>query len=370
MTETGISPEDRRGSGSARLAAGRQLPKLLFATSLERLRASIGAAADEATELIRSAGMELLDVGGAAAPWRTVASAAASVEGIVLLGGYDVLPSLRLDVLPAMLRRRLGHPLDLDDFLVWSDEGYGDVDGNGLPELPVSRIPDGRSGDLVMKALRGTILAPRHERFGLRNVARPFADGVYAGVPGSEAMLVSEPSTSGDLEVERLAALNLYLMLHGSNGDLASFWGESTGGAMVEALNAPQIRELDGGVVFAGCCYGGLTVEERAHEIADHEVPTVVEWDRSLALTMLARGASAFVGCTGTHYSPGVPGIFGSQVLHEAFWRHVSAGSAPARALYDAKIDYITRMPYNGDLGMVAVLLKMWRQFTCLGLGW
>ncbi|MEG3151033.1 hypothetical protein U1769_14160 [Sphingomonas sp. ZT3P38] len=346
------------------------MPKLLFATSLVRLRESIGDKADEAAELIRSGGATLLDFAPDKVSPAAVAAAAAGYEGLVLVGGYNVLPALRLDVLAPAIRTAIGHGGDPDDFLVWSDEPYADVNGNGLPDLPVTRIPDGGSGDLLMTQLTGTLAKSRFRRFGLRNSARPFADLVFTGIPGPEQILASAPTTSATLPVEQLDAAHLYMVLHGSSSDLASYWGESASGT-IEALNCAQIGPIVGGVVFAASCYGALTVEERAHEIGDTEQPTIVAPAHSIALTFLAQGASSFVGCTGAHYSPAGAHIsFGSHILHKAFWNSVCAGAPPARALFDAKVAFITAMPLTMDPGLTAVALKTWRQFNCLGLGW
>jgi hypothetical protein len=354
----------------SKLAAGRPLPKLLFATSLERLKQSIGDKANEAAALIRAGGATLLDMAPDKVSPATVAAAAAGHEGVVLVGGYNVLPALRLDVLTPAIRTVIGHGGDPDDFLVWSDEAYADVNGDGLPDIPVTRIPDGGSGDLLNTQLAGTLASPRYRRFGLRNSARPFADLVFTGIPGPEQILASAPTISATLPADQLDAKHLYMVLHGSSSDLASYWGESASGA-VEALNCAQIGPIAGGVVFAASCYGALTVEERAHEIGDTEQPTIVAPAKSIALTFLTQGASSFVGCTGAHYSPAGSNIsFGSHILHKAFWTSVCAGVPPARALFDAKVAFITAMPLTMDPGLTAIALKTWRQFNCLGLGW
>jgi hypothetical protein len=66
-------------------------------------------------------------------------------KGVVLVGGYDVVPSQRVDVLDAELRGRMPADLiarDRDGFVVWSDDVYGDREPDGVPELPV---PAGQS---------------------------------------------------------------------------------------------------------------------------------------------------------------------------------------------------------------------------------
>ena len=92
----------------------------------------------------------------------------------------------------------------------------------------------------------------------------------------------------------------------------------------------------------------------------------------SIALSYLHAGASAFVGCTGTHYSPTVPPYqyFGGP-MHLAFWSRVKTGMAPARALFDAKLEYLQNMPHGQSSAVAqAIEFKTLKQFTCLGLGW
>jgi len=355
------------------LAAGRPLPRLLFVTEERRLGSRVG---DETVAKIRAlierAGQDWLDVAGAANPRQAVHDRAgqSGCEGVVLLGGYDVIPAERADALPPEIRAEFAGsvPDDPDGFIVWSDEGYADTDGDGAPELPVSRIPDGGSASLIMRALTGSLRQPGKQRFGLRNSQRPFADAVFRSIPGLEVMLASEPTERGRYALGSLDAPALYFMLHGSNEDGTTFWGERRGD-MLPAVSTSDFPDIDGATVFAGCCWGALTVNELASEAQD--VPTPKSVDQSIALTCLAQGARAFVGCTGVHYSPyGEKECFGSPMHHE-FWRQIGGGQAPAAALYLAKLSYIRGM-FHGvtSLSDKAVEYKILRQFTCLGLGW
>jgi hypothetical protein len=94
--------------------------------------------------------------------------------------------------------------------------------------------------------------------------------------------------------------------------------------------------------------------------------------DGSIALAFLNRGATAFVGCTGAHYSPlEEPYDYFGGPMHAAFWREILAGSLPSQALFRAKAEYVRGMPH-GQTSAVgrAIEFKILRQFTCLGLGW
>jgi beta-lactamase superfamily II metal-dependent hydrolase len=369
------------------IAGGRSLPELLFITSRQALAENVGQTeTDYLLEAIRQIGMPLYD----AVPPRLQESSQVmdwvrpqlrsnpEIEGVVLLGGYDVLPAQRLDALDPELRRSLPSSSDPDNFIVWSDDVYGDRDGDGLPELPVSRIPDGKSSRLLFAAMQvgdKPVGAPRN---GVRNVARPFAEDIYKGLPGAGTILVSEPTISTQTPPFDLAADRVYLMLHGSDEDGSRFWGETSYGGALEAIHVGNVPTRGGRVVFTGCCWGALTVDP----IAVHAGPGRGVAQRtpgsSIALSFLASGITAFVGCTGAHYSPTVPPYqeYGGP-LHEAFWKSYNAGVPPAQALFDAKRQYVGIMghgsgPTRGSdrLRTLAIEKKIFRQFTCLGLGW
>jgi len=341
---------------------------------------------DYLLEAIREAGMLLYDTvpprlqeASQAMDWvRPQLRSNPTIEGVVLLGGYDVLPAQRLDALDPELRRSLPSLSDSDNFIVWSDDVYGDRDGDGLPELPVSRIPDGKSSQLLFTAMQvgdRPVGAPRN---GVRNVARPFAEGIYQNLPGAGIMLVSEPTTSNQTPPIDLGADRVYLMLHGSDEDGTRFWGETSNGGALEAVNISNVADRGGRVVFTGCCWGALTVDPIAVHAGPGRAVAQRTTESSIALSFLASGVTAFVGCTGAHYSPTVPPYqeYGGP-LHEAFWESYNAGVPPAQALFDAKRQYVGIMghgsgPTRGSSGRrtLAIEKKIFRQFTCLGLGW
>ena len=223
------------------------------------------------------------------------------VEGVVLVGGHDIVPSQVLDSLPSEIRRALPGSDDPDEFIVWSDDIYGDREGDKLPEIPVSRIPDGKSADLVFAALQAGG-RPLEHRSGIRNVARPFAEQIFEGLTGGRALLVSQPTTFSnpayDLDTDRV-----YFMLHGDYVDGTRFWGEGIENN-VEAVNLSNVPTGAGRIVFAGCCWGALFTDTPASSVVLNRPFGQRTADSSIALSFLKQGARAFVGCTGAHYSP------------------------------------------------------------------
>lgn len=177
-----------------RLAANRDLPPLLFVTDPERLQRNIGGDADRAIAIVKEAGHRLVTgAGDTLAETTRRALLDGNVKGVVLLGGYDVVPSQRVDVLDPQLRASMPPDLigrDRDGFVVWSDDIYGDREPDGVPEVPVSRIPDARVGAFLLSAL--TVGATGQAgKFAIRNRERPFAQAVYASIPGNGVMQVS-----------------------------------------------------------------------------------------------------------------------------------------------------------------------------------
>ena len=384
----GAAPPDQGeppASGAAdvlpplRIAGGRQLPKLLFVTSKKALERSIGQRESaHVLQALRSQNILVFDQipeasngAQAAALVREQLRRNPGVKGVVLLGGHDVVPSQSVDCLPTALRNRVAGNGDADNFIVWSDDIYGDSDGDLLPELPVSRIPDGNRAELVFAAVQAAGSALGQPKIGVRNVARPFADRVFGGLPGSVRMLVSQPVTYDDRPPYSLSGDRVYIMLHGDYADSARFWGEDTPDNR-EAVNKSNLPVKSGAVIFTGCCWGALTVNTPAGRAANGRSFGQKSPDDSLAMTFLLRGAVGFIGCTGAHYSPLEPPYnFYGGPMHEAFWSAYSRSGSPAQALFDAKLQYMGGMPHGRTTANArAIEYKILRQYTCLGLGW
>lgn len=356
--------------------SSKRLADLLLVTNQKRLAENIGEReCEQILEEVRQAGAKVFD----AIP-ENITEAAKSVEdvikqqsgfkGVVLLGGYDVVPSQRFDCLPPDVRARVDTEEDPDNFIVWSDDVYGKRDDQGMPDIPVSRIPDGQSAHLVATATKAS---PPHyrSRGGVRNSARPFAEQIWANLGGREELLVSEPTMPHGIGKEHFRVDQIYLMLHGHHNDTTRFWGE-TRADYVEAFNIANIPALEGSVVFTGCCWGALTVNKIASRYSPDQPIAQKTPGSSIALRFLENGANAFVGCTGAHYSPNVePYSFFGGPMHAAFWSKLLAGEPPAQALLNAKEDYLRGMPHGRrGLGARAIEFKILWQFTCLGLGW
>ncbi len=380
VTKGEPEPTGDRPLPPLRVGDGRPLPPLLFVTSRQALETNIGR--QEAAHLLgalRASGQTVYDSlpSGLTEVSRVAALVRGQMgvrhEGVVILGGYDVVPAQRLDTLDEALRNKLpASHADPDNFVVWSDDVYGDRDGDGLPEVPVSRIPDGRSPQLIFAAVQAGLPGDTARNFGVRNAERPFAEDIFSRLPGAGDLLVSQPTGPGDLPDGALGGGAIYLMLHGGDLDGSRFWGEDEDGGMFEAINVSNVAASRGAVAFTGCCWGALCAATPAAYLRPGQRPAPRPPESSMALSFLRAGALAFVGCTGAHYSPITPPFdyFGAP-MHRAFWRQIEGGSAPARALFRAKIEYLEGIPHGRvEPSDHAIEMKILRQYACLGLGW
>lgn len=304
-----------------------------------------------------------------------------TTRGIVIVGGYDVVPSLQLNVLSDALLEEIendpdsqNEEWDIDDFIVWSDDIYGDKEGNILPDLPVSRIPDGKNPSLVLTALKAP-LPKAVDKYGVRNIKRPFAIDVFADVPfkNNQLLEVSEACSPKIVKAQSVKGA-VYFMLHGHDHDATRFTGElGTKSGYFEAFdiyNVPiSCRET---VVFSGCCYGALIALPKADRKEPGMPVRSRTHEQSIALAFLNAGVNAFVGCTAAHYSPRIQnGNFFGKPMHLSFWKSIKNGKTPAEALFNAKQEYATEIPHNLTKAIYkAIEVKMLHQFTCLGIGW
>ena len=373
LGDAGTGDRARAAAVSAATGSGR-LDGILVVTAREPLVDNVGSVeAGESIAALQALGGRVLDLGGrldvqaAAARTRDELNAG-GYRGTLILGGFDVVPAAIVDTLPPELRARLSANDDPDDFRVWNDEAYGDLDGDGLAEVPVSRLPDGRSKALLERAVAAQPSA-RARSAGVRNLARPFADTVYGRLPGQRRMLISDPtkSRSNDHPVD---ADIVYLMLHGDWEEADAFEGEEANRRLVRAIDVDDINQASNSVVFAGCCWGALTVDAIGRDVLEGRRFTPRPPERSMALSYLAKGAQAFVGCTGVHYSPVQRPLFHyGEPMHQYFFE--ALGDSPAEALFDARRRYVQGIPHGPrDLRSQAIEYKIWRQFTCLGIGW
>ncbi len=358
------------------VGGGRRLPRLLFVTRPDALARSINDPVQAAIVLkaLRAAGtlLELppnpanSDAADAAVAAVRAKLTQGSFAGVVLVGGYDVVPSMRVDVLSSSSRVARKKEDPTDRFTVWNDDAYTNL------ELPVSRVPDGHSAALLRASLGADRHAQPTPRFGVRNARRAYADTLYNSLSGSTRMKKCAPRCIGAREAKGDL---VYLLLHGEPSNVREFFGEAEDKDETfrpVGFSVKSVPSTCGAVVFSGCCWGALTVTSPAGDVNDGDALEIRTEDESVALTFLRKGAIAFIGCTALHFSPEeAPHNYFGQPMHEAFFSEYLAGRPPAQALFEAKKRYAAGIPHGRHGARnVAIEQKTLAEFTCLGLGW
>lgn len=142
----------------------------------------------------------------------------------------------------------------------------------------------------------------------------------------------------------------------------------------IPALDLESLPEkCPGAIVFTGCCWGALTLDRLAVRARAPGAASMRNGDNSIALAFLRRGARAYIGCTGTHYSPSdQPYAYFGGPMHTAFWETMrDPRMYPALALHEARIAYLNGIPHSRtQLSEQAIEYKIFHQFACLGIGW
>ncbi len=359
------------------IGGGRRLGNLLFVTSLPRLQAQIGIEEASAIgDLVHDSGYTLLTSSASTAEEIAdevrASVARLSPDGIVIIGGYGVIPAFAVDsfpegLVPSSLRGRDY----VDQFWVWSDDPYVDLDRDLFPELPISRIVDGHHAGTCVAQLCSQP-APIRPMQAIRMHPRPFVDALLEPLSTEPPVVVSDPSSSATFDTAWLSSPFTYLMLHGYHQDGTRFRGEDAADNHIELLTVGALPDAVAGTFFTGCCYGALVTSRTAH--AHHHGGDPIS-DRtettSFATALLGRGAHAFVGCTGTHYSPRTTQAtsYGAP-FHAFFLEETRAGAPPAVALHRTKRRYFEEYLSQTDGYELAIGMKILRQYTCLGLGW
>jgi hypothetical protein len=363
----------RAPASKLQLGGGRNLPRLLFVTDPVRLEKQIGVGeAALAISMIKEAGHQIVEVSGADAATAAMAVRNAidgSTKGVVIVGGYEVVAAFKVDTLPNEVAHQVPRSLDLDAFLVWSDDPYVDTDADGLPELPVSRMP-GRTA-LVLFRQMTVGAAPRGGRGGIRNAKRDFADQLVGGAAGDSKLVVSHPADSTAFERSWIDHTTTYLMLHGLDVDGTRFLGEDSVGRTIEAFPIADVPHDLEGTYFSACCWGAL-INSATARAAQKGKPVADRSElQSIAIAVLAAGANAFVGCTGSHYSPKAndPTRFGA-AFHKAFFEVWPNAAGAAEATFLAKVEYLRYLARIDQAKELAYATKTINEFTCLGLGW
>lgn len=257
-----------------------------------------------------------------------------SNDAVLLLGGGDVVPFAELPN-PAM------STVD-PDMTIESDSPYGffanraaqAFQAGAVPDFPVGRVPDfqpaNQNGFLALLDLLGSPPASsRSGTFAVVNEAwRSPTDQI---LDGSGTIRTTPPWCAKNSEWKTQGAELLYFNLHGFNNSPTWRGFDESSGNWVDAVSPGDIaaEAVSGAIVFTENCYGGL-VSGRSPK-------------NSVALSMLAAGARAFIGSTGIAFGsfsqqPDTP--VEADVLGGDFVRQIRAGQTVGQAFANARRDF------------------------------
>ena len=202
---------------------------------------------------------------------------------ILFLGGQDVIPMAELPNPMVPLRDKSGNPID--DDTMYTDDVYGDFDGDTIPDVPVARLPDGKSFATMEGQLRGTKTPPTG---AMELYNEPWTGAKAIGLQINAGRIDSVPPT----ENAKLDA-NLkyyYFIIHGSKDK--GVWsgdGKNPLGWHVPVDGLLAKDAVARGIVISSACYGGYMINETsAHDIGLH---------------FLESGARAYISATGINYA-------------------------------------------------------------------
>ncbi|NJM08401.1 hypothetical protein HC891_22840 [Candidatus Gracilibacteria bacterium] len=210
------------------------------------------------------------------------------LESVLIAGGPQIMPF-----------HACADPLGEDERSIPSDHPYSVRDASSLlSDWAVARLP-AESASVLLRLLllanRAQHAVPRQLRkfFAYSSATWQTTSRLVLEEAGMIAPLVSAPPTGAtSLDLQMLeSADRIYCNLHGIND--GPFWyGQATGsrGAVVVALRPQDVAALDmrGSVVVSEACFGAY---------ADG-----YNFDESIAMRFLLRGASCFVGATALAY--------------------------------------------------------------------
>lgn len=261
---------------------------------------------------------------------------------VLLVGGDEVVPMFRLP-------KGTTVPKD-KDFDIPTDNPYGSLSADERrwidPEMAVGRIAAG-PGDGHMElaaqleraiemrsahaALSGSMVLSNLEWLDAsREVARNIADlpTLFESAPQYRLMLSN---------VVDLSRRVLFFNLHGVK-DHEGWYGGKTS-APWQALTPAELgtANVRGSVVFACNCYGAAIAGRSA--------------GNSVALSILRRGAAAFVGSTGYALGALPPKTVDfSEDLAVRFFQNLREKRTPGMALHRARRSYVRSRFANGSL--------------------
>ncbi|MBN1120365.1 MAG: hypothetical protein JXJ17_04755 [Anaerolineae bacterium] len=228
---------------------------------------------------------------------------------IIVMGGPNIVPF-------GTVTNPCSGVVNSDNDTIFTDDWYADLDQDGafMPDVPVTRVPDGGNIELIraiFQANERSMPSGSNDVFSYGQPLREFAEDMVIQIlrgntdhpDWGTVPIRSSPLTSGGVDVGLVDAQYTYFILHGNRGNTASWWGEDpdvlcsvdeNGDRVCPSSRYPtafDVSQADSqGLVISAACYGAY--------INDGQTTA-----NSIALNFLQNGAFAFIGSTATTYS-------------------------------------------------------------------
>jgi len=245
-----------------------------------------------------------------------------------------------------------------DQDVVYTDDVYADFDKDGdvMPDVPLARLPDGRDLALILGQLRRD---PQMDLGGAYTLGHRNREGEAQSIANmiGTSPNWSAPDDHNDVNSNDLEVQLLYFILHGSNRNTSTWWGEDpnklrptptpSGSARHELTTALTVNEAttddEVGILLSDACYGAY--------LDGNQTP-----GNSIVLRFLRNGAQAFVGFTTMTYSCARYGSFGGNtqlvwtttcnnpLFNALYMQRVVDGEEPLMAYFNAKYDFLDRI--------------------------
>ena len=332
-------------------AAAASRSGVLVVTSRQQLSDRTGMALSEIDQLIFPVG-DVLDVPYGTGSPSVVAKAIRAQDKshgngyavIQIVGGDGVVP------LPVAINPVQDQPPAIHyDPVILSDDNYGDLDSDGKMEVPVIRLPDGNSADLVRAQFKRARAKANPSGGGFIYVNntpnRVTAGNDVRSTVKAKGLITSGPWVSkgapagaGKKPIGYPAdAAFTFILQHGSY-QVRTAW---TNDANDEAFTLSDVQRS--GVVMSAACWGGWIAEREyrwysprdAAEVRNYgdgrypaQKPTSTD---TLVLAFLSKGSAGFFGSTGVSYTPT------DGKLAQEFFGRILKGKPAYRAALEAK---------------------------------
>ncbi len=268
-----------------------------------------------------------------------------ATESVLIVGGYDLVPTFRLNNPTLHVEQQQEGDAGADNNIP-SDGPFGGTPGNEaqqlVPTRPVARVPDGpaTAADDFLAVLKTIAAKPNTPAGAFQEAAQEFeqpaldvAKAMQITVP-----LIESPPENADTDPTVRSKVKgkgrIHILLHGANysPDWANLWGHASGSEDWPVGLSSQIledAELVGSMVTFSSCYAAMI------DLGSENAP-VRDATNQVSIACLCSGAKAVFAATRSMWIGNTGELFGPGLVTQV-WKGLLAGKKAGQALIDAK---------------------------------